>query len=44
MVFSGLAIAGVLTASSIWGFHTTHKCRDYLGQTASAGEDGQSPP
>jgi hypothetical protein len=37
---SALVVGGITTASAIWGFHTTHKCRQYIASTT----EPQAPP
>jgi len=33
VALSTLIVAGVATVSAVWGFYTTHKCRNYIAAT-----------
>ena len=34
VAISALVVGGAAVVSAIWGFHTTHKCRQYIEDTA----------
>jgi hypothetical protein len=34
VAISALVVGGVAAASAVWGFHTTHKCRQYIEANA----------